>query len=57
MEQKLLIFGKQYINENAFHKIKISVSIDEVDTRTIALYKKDSYRRVFTLSQKRQWTK
>ena len=31
--KKLLIFVKQCINENSFHKNKRSVNIDEVDTK------------------------
>ena len=33
MEQKVLIFGEQCINENAFHKNKRPISIDKVDLK------------------------
>ena len=41
MEQKALIFGKQCINKNAFHKNERSISIDKVDNRKIVLSNKD----------------
>ena len=40
MEQKVLIFGKQCINKNAYHKNKRLISIDKVDIRRIVLSKK-----------------
>ena len=43
MEQKVLVFDKQCINKNAFHKNKRPISIDKVETKRIALSKKDSY--------------
>ena len=43
MEQKVLIFGNQYVNKNAFYKHKKPISIDEVDITKIVLSKKDSY--------------
>ena len=44
MEQKVLIFGEDYINKNAFHKNKKTISIDEVDSKRIVLSSKHSYR-------------
>ena len=41
MKQKALIFGKQCINKNAFHKNKKPISVDKVDIRRIVLSKKD----------------
>ena len=43
IEQKVLIFDKQCINKNAFHKNKRPVNIDRVEIRRIELFKKDSY--------------
>ena len=43
MEQKTLVFGKQCINKNAFHKNERPIGIDKVDIRRIVLPKKDSY--------------
>ena len=43
MEQKALMFDKQCINKNAFHKIKRPISIDKVEIKRILLSKKDSY--------------
>ena len=43
MEQKALVFGKQCINKNAFHKNQRRISIDKVEIRRIVLSKKDSY--------------
>ena len=40
MEQKALIFDKQCINKNAFHKNKKPISLDKVETRRIALSKR-----------------
>ena len=37
MEQKVLIFGEDYINKAAFHKIKRPSNIDEVDIRRTVL--------------------
>ena len=37
MEQKVLIFSEDYINKNAFHKIKRPSNIDEVDIRRTVL--------------------
>ena len=39
MEQKATIFGKDFINKNAFHKNKRPVSIDKVDSKRIVLSK------------------
>ena len=43
MEQKALIFDKQCINRNAFHKNKRPINIDKVEIRRIVLSIKDSY--------------
>ena len=43
MEQKTLVFGDQYINKNAFHENKRSISINEVKIERIVLSKKDLY--------------
>ena len=43
MEQKFIIFGDQYINKNAFHKDKKTISIAKVGIKRIVLSKKDSY--------------
>ena len=43
MEQKALIFGKDCIDKNAFHKNKRPINIDELDIRRIVLSSKDSY--------------
>ena len=43
MEQKALIFDKQCINKNAFHKNKKPINIDKVQSRRKGLSKKDSY--------------
>ena len=43
MEQKVLIFDKECIMKNVFHKNKKPISIDKVDIRKIVLPKKDSY--------------
>ena len=43
MEQKALIFGKNCINKNAFHKNKRPIDIDEVDIKIIVLSGKHSY--------------
>ena len=43
MEEKVLIFGKQCVNKNAFHKNKRSISIDKVDTKRIVLSKNNLY--------------
>ena len=45
MEQKALIFDKQCINRNAFHKNKRPINIDKVEIRRIVLSIKDSYSR------------
>ena len=45
MEQKALIFDKQCINKNAFHKNKKTINIDKVQSRRKGLSKKDSYTR------------
>ena len=44
MGQKVLIFGKEGIIKNLFHKSKRSISIDKVDTKKIVLSSKESYR-------------
>ena len=41
--KKVLIFDKQCIEKNAFHRNKIQISIDKVETRRIVLSKKDLY--------------
>ena len=38
-----MIFDKQCINKNEFHKNKKPISIDKVEIRRIVLSKKDSY--------------
>ena len=43
MEQKALIFDKQCINKNAFHKNKKPINIDKVQSTRKGLSKKDSY--------------
>ena len=43
MEQNVLVFDKQCINKNAFHKNKRPISIDKVEIKRIVLSKKDSY--------------
>ena len=43
MEQKFIIFGDQYINKNAFHKDKKTISIAKVGIKRIVLSKNDSY--------------
>ena len=43
MEQKVLIFVRQCINKNAFHKDKRSVNIDKVDIKRMILSKIDLY--------------
>ena len=43
MKQKALIFHKQCINKNAFHKNKTPINIDKVKIRRIVLSKKESY--------------
>ena len=50
MEQKVLIFQKQYINKNAFHKNKTAINIDKVEIRRIVLSKKESYGKKFHLN-------
>ena len=39
MKEKVLIFGKQCINKNAFHK-KRPISIDKVEVKRLVLSKK-----------------
>ena len=41
MEQKVLNFGDQHINKNAFHKGKHLTDIDRVDIKRIVLSKKE----------------
>ena len=41
MEQRVLIFGDQYINKNAFRKDKKPIRIDKRDIKRIVLSKKD----------------
>ena len=43
MENQVLIFDKQCINKNVFHKNKRPISTDRVETRIIVLSKKDLY--------------
>ena len=43
MEKQVLIFDKQCINKNVFHKNKRPISIDRVENRIIVLSKKDLY--------------
>ena len=43
MEKQVLIFDKQCINKNVFHKNKRPISIDRVETTIIVLSKKDLY--------------
>ena len=43
MEQKVLIFDKQCINKNAFHKRMHLIDIDKVDIVEIVIFSKDSY--------------
>ena len=45
MKQKALIFDKQCININAFHKNQRQISIDKVDIKRIMLSKKVLYGR------------
>lgn len=41
MEEKILIFGKEGINQNLFHKHKHLTSIDKADIRRIVLSDND----------------
>ena len=41
MEENILIFGKEGINQNLFHKHKPLTSIDKADIRRIALSDND----------------
>ena len=43
MNKKVLLFDKPCIEKNAFHRNKIPISIDKVETRRIVLSKKDLY--------------
>ena len=43
MEQKVLIFGEDCINKNAFHKNQAPINIDKADNRRIVLSSKKSY--------------
>ena len=43
MKEKALIFDKQSINKNAFHKNKKPISIGKAENRKIVLSIKDSY--------------
>ena len=43
MEQKVLIFGKEYINKNAFLRYKKPIVINKLEINKIMLSKKDSY--------------
>ena len=40
MEQKVLIFDKQYINKNVFHKNRRPINIDNAEIRRIVLSNK-----------------
>ena len=43
MEQRVLNFGRECLNKNAFHENKKPISIDKVEIRKIVLSKIDSY--------------
>ena len=43
MEQRVLIFGEQYINKNAFHKNEEAFSTDKVEIKRILISKNDLY--------------
>ena len=43
MNEKVLIFDKQCINKNPFHKYKRSTSFDKVEIRRTVFSKKDLY--------------
>ena len=43
MEQTTLIFDKEYINKNAFHRYKKPITINKAEIKKIVLPKKDSY--------------
>ena len=43
MEQKVLIFDKQYVNKIEFHKHKHLIDIDKADIDKIVISSKDSY--------------
>ena len=43
MEEKVLMFDKQYINKNTFYKNKIPISIDKEETRRLVLSKNGWY--------------
>ena len=50
MEQNVLIFCKNCINKNTFHKNKRLINIAEVDIKRIVLSSKDSYSNKIYLS-------
>ena len=43
MNEKAIIFGKQYVNKNVFHKNKKTINIATVKTKRRVSSKKDSY--------------
>ena len=43
MEKKVLIFGKECINKNAFHKNQRQINIDKEDIRRTVVSSKNSY--------------
>ena len=43
MEEKILIFEKDLVIKNAFHKSKQTINFDKVDIRKIVISSKNSY--------------